>query len=153
MARRLAAWAAMALVALLACAAAAQASDVVKLTEENFAATIQAEPALLVEFFAPCTCTTTATARRGRPAAAAGGMLPPLLSKHANVLYTVDRVNLNMRARPPGCGHCKALAPKYEEAATKLKGIAKIAQVDCTVENEICTQQGVRGYPTIKLFR
>ena len=55
--------------------------------------------------------------------------------------------------RALGCGHCKALAPKYEEAATKLKGIAKIGQADCTVENDLCTQHGVRGYPTIKLFR
>lgn len=52
-----------------------------------------------------------------------------------------------------GCGHCKALAPKYEDAATKLKGTAKIAQVDCTVQNDLCSQQGVKGYPTIKVFR
>jgi protein disulfide-isomerase A1 len=53
----------------------------------------------------------------------------------------------------PWCGHCKALAPKWEEAATKLKEIAKIASVDCTAENNLCTEYGVRGYPTIKLFR
>ena len=71
MARRLAAWAATALVALLACVAAAQASDVLKLTEDNFEATIQAEPALLVEFFAPCTCAAAARTRRGGHAIAA----------------------------------------------------------------------------------
>lgn len=54
----------------------------------------------------------------------------------------------------PWCGHCKALAPEYETAATELKekGIA-IAKVDCTVEADVCGEFGVKGYPTLKVFR
>ncbi|KAI9771004.1 MAG: protein disulfide-isomerase precursor [Geoglossum simile] len=54
----------------------------------------------------------------------------------------------------PWCGHCKALAPEYEEAATTLKekNIA-LAKVDCTEETEICQKHGVEGYPTLKVFR
>lgn len=46
------------------------------------------------------------------------------------------------------CGHCKALAPHYEEAATALKdkGI-KIAKVDCVDEADLCQSKGVQGYP------
>lgn len=53
----------------------------------------------------------------------------------------------------PWCGHCKTLAPKFEAAATQLKGVAAIAKVDCTAQDSVCSRFGVRGYPTLKLFR
>ncbi|KAI9508935.1 thioredoxin-like protein [Russula earlei] len=54
----------------------------------------------------------------------------------------------------PWCGHCKALAPHYEEAATSLKekGI-KLAKVNCVDEPDLCQSHGVQGYPTLKVFR
>ena len=54
----------------------------------------------------------------------------------------------------PWCGHCKALAPKYEEAATDLKSKnIPLAKVDCTTEEDLCRGFGVDGYPTLKVFR
>nr|XP_020481006.1 protein disulfide-isomerase A3 [Monopterus albus] len=53
----------------------------------------------------------------------------------------------------PWCGHCKRLAPEYEAAATRLKGIVPLAKVDCTANSNACSKYGVSGYPTLKIFR
>ncbi|KAI9001015.1 protein disulfide isomerase [Trametes punicea] len=54
----------------------------------------------------------------------------------------------------PWCGHCKALAPHYEEAATELKqkGI-KLAKVNCVDEADFCQSNGIQGYPTLRVYR
>jgi thioredoxin domain-containing protein 5 len=52
----------------------------------------------------------------------------------------------------PWCGHCKRLVPIWEELATTAKGKFNVAKVDCTVEKDVGTANGIRGFPTIKLF-
>lgn len=55
----------------------------------------------------------------------------------------------------PWCGHCKTLAPHYVEAAKVLHEEYEIpiAQIDCTENQELCMEQGVKGYPTLKIFK
>ena len=53
----------------------------------------------------------------------------------------------------PGCGHCQRLAPEYEKAASALAGLVKIAAVDCTQSQDLCSAAGIKGYPTIKVYR
>ena len=52
----------------------------------------------------------------------------------------------------PWCGHCKALAPKYEQLAKKLKNNKKlvIAEMDATA-NEV-ESVNISGFPTLKLY-
>jgi len=81
-------------------------SDVLKLTSATFDDTVNSNPLMLVEFFAPW------------------------------------------------CGHCKALAPHYEEAATALKEKnITLASVDCVDEADLCQAKEVQGYPTLKVYK
>jgi len=56
----------------------------------------------------------------------------------------------------PWCGHCKHLAPHYEQAATELKTSSlHLAAVDADTENNrpLAQRFGIRGFPTLKFFR
>ncbi|XP_048883078.1 protein disulfide isomerase family A, member 7 isoform X2 [Brienomyrus brachyistius] len=70
-------------------------------------------------------------------------------------MNTVRGVDLKFWISPANsrCGHCQKLAPEYETAATRLKGIVPLAKVDCTTNSETCSRFGVNGYPTLKIFR
>lgn len=56
----------------------------------------------------------------------------------------------------PWCGYCKQLAPELVKAADLLNEShpnIKLAQIDCTEEEELCNEHNVRGYPTLKVVR
>mmetsp|Transcript_10870 Transcript_10870/g.14139 ORF Transcript_10870/g.14139 Transcript_10870/m.14139 type:complete len:214 (+) Transcript_10870:199-840(+) len=50
----------------------------------------------------------------------------------------------------PWCGHCKSLAPIWEELAEELDDEVNVAKVDCTVNIALCKRFGVEGYPTVQ---
>lgn len=55
----------------------------------------------------------------------------------------------------PWCGHCKKMGPDWEKLAEKLSNTHKdvmIADVDCTVDKDICSNHNVEGFPTLKYF-
>ena len=55
----------------------------------------------------------------------------------------------------PWCGHCKKLAPVWQELYDSANNQVNIAKVDCTADDakELCQQFGVRGYPTLKFLK
>jgi len=90
---------------------------------------------------------------------------------HAGAEEAVTAVNLNehnfvsqVKESPhfvmffaPWCGHCKRLAPTWEELAAKMNKDVEmdvtIAKVDCTEATALCSAQDVTGYPTLKFFK
>ena len=54
----------------------------------------------------------------------------------------------------PWCGHCKSMKTSWEELGDQYAESSSviIGDVDCTVESELCSDHGVRGYPTLKYF-
>lgn len=55
----------------------------------------------------------------------------------------------------PWCGHCKTLAPVWEELAQTFefaKDKIQIAKVDADAERDLGKRFGVQGFPTLKFF-
>lgn len=52
----------------------------------------------------------------------------------------------------PWCGHCKNLKPHWVGLAGSVKGKVKVGAVDCTENQQTCSEYGVQGFPTIKFF-
>jgi protein disulfide-isomerase A6 len=54
----------------------------------------------------------------------------------------------------PWCGHCQRMAPEYSKAALGLYPLIPTYAVDCDADanKRLCAEQGVQGFPTVKLF-
>lgn len=57
----------------------------------------------------------------------------------------------------PWCGHCKHLAPTWEQLGKKFFGNdnVNIVKVDCTLDasKELCNEEKVDGFPSLYLYR
>ena len=51
------------------------------------------------------------------------------------------------------CGPCKMIAPVLEEVAESYAGKIKIVKVDVDSNKEIAQKQGIRGIPTLMVFK
>ena len=79
----------------------------------------------------------------------------PCCPLSARLTFSSHALCTRSSCRCKWCGHCKAIAPKWEEAATKLKAVTKdvvFANVDCTVQKKTCEEQGVPSFPMIIKF-
>ncbi|VCU72599.1 Thioredoxin-1 [Pigmentiphaga humi] len=51
------------------------------------------------------------------------------------------------------CGPCKMIAPILEEAAAQYQGKVKIAKLNVDDNNATAAKYGIRGIPTLMLFK
>ncbi|KAI0675581.1 thioredoxin-like protein [Trametes maxima] len=54
----------------------------------------------------------------------------------------------------PWCGHCQKMAPEFSQAALGVYPMIPFYAVDCDKQSNkrLCADQGVQGFPTLKLF-
>lgn len=90
-------------------------------------------------------------------------LLPLAIAESVNVLdpKTFDKVVFNsnkpalVEFYAPWCGHCKNLAPVYEELAASFSSYSDkvtVANVDADNHKELGKKFGVTGFPTLKWF-
>jgi thioredoxin 2 len=53
----------------------------------------------------------------------------------------------------PWCGPCRAMAPQFERAAQRLEPRVRLAKVNTDEQQELAGRFGIRGIPTMILFR
>ncbi len=87
-------------------------------------------------------------------ASAASSVLDLIPSNFDKVVFESNKPSL-VEFFAPWCGHCKNLAPVYEELATKFATAGdkvSVAKVDADEHKSLGKQFGVQGFPTIKWF-
>jgi thiol-disulfide isomerase/thioredoxin len=57
----------------------------------------------------------------------------------ASALHAFLRPQVEFYA--PWCGHCQQLSPKWKKVAASLKGVVKVAAVNCDEHKSICSQR------------
>lgn len=78
------------------------------------------------------------------------GPLKTVVGKNFDEIVNDPERDVLIEFYAPWCGHCKSLAPKYEELAEKLSGESgvTIAKMDATA-NDVPAPYQVQGFPTI----
>ncbi|KAJ6571983.1 protein disulfide isomerase [Mycena capillaripes] len=97
--------------------------------------------------------TSFALASAALPAQTAS--LPPPLTPD-NFQSTIAKGVWLVEHFSPYCGHCRAFAPTWEQLVEYSEeepvGV-RLAQVDCSVYGDLCSTNGVGGYPQMNLYR
>ena len=133
------------------------------MTSENFASFIEENPLILAEFFAPwCGYCKMLGPEYSKAADSLNEYGDAVADPNSAVVkLTSENFASFIEENPlilaeffaPWCGYCKMLGPEYSKAADSLNEShpkIKLAQIDCTEDEALCMEHGIRGYPTLK---
>ena len=88
-----------------------------------------------------------------------GGDLNLLIKFYAPWFVSLfDRPVSPQLTRDTRCKHCVTLEPTWKSLMDAVNiDVAKtrtiVARIDCTKQSEVCNQEKIQGYPTIKIYR
>jgi thioredoxin domain-containing protein 5 len=85
---------------------------------------------------------------------------PPVVNPTGKVLSldrelfttTLSKAPAFVKFFAPWCGHCKKLAPVWQQLARHMQNKLTIAEVNCDDNSSLCKSQGIEGYPTLIYF-
>jgi protein disulfide-isomerase A6 len=69
-----------------------------------------------------------------------------------NLKETIGPSPIFVKFYPEKCGHCKAMAEDFADAAATFGTNVTFGGVECRENKKICDSYQVKGFPTIKLF-
>ena len=52
----------------------------------------------------------------------------------------------------PWCPHCKKIAPIWEEFSIKYSDMVNVAEVNCSIYEDLCAEYNVRSWPMLLFF-
>jgi thioredoxin reductase (NADPH) len=67
-------------------------------------------------------------------------------------LYHESKKPLLVVYTSPTCGPCHVLKPQIKRVLNEMNGLAQGIEIDIEADQEIATQAGITGTPTIQLF-
>lgn len=91
---------------------------------------------------------------RAKVPAAAPSLVTVLTPDNFDSIVLDESKDVLVEFYAPWCGHCKRLAPIWDELATVFRGESDlvIAKVDADAHKDLGSRFGVTGFPTIKYF-
>jgi thioredoxin 1 len=76
-----------------------------------------------------------------------------LAPQHVETLLSTHTGPVLIDCYAPGCGPCAALSPVLDDIARAYDGRLSIEKIDVAALPDVATQYGVRGVPTLLLFK
>lgn len=80
------------------------------------------------------------------------GTVLPLTGDYFRELVTESPEAWFVKFYSPRCPHCVKMAPAFEEAASKLKGVINVGEVNCEKDRALCKEEDIPHFPFLAVY-